>query len=305
MGHRYPKTIYLAPWIQFCSQNNIDPVKATLNMGTQFLLHLHKKGLGYSAINTARCAMSALMEPIEGMDFGKHPIVSKLLKGFFKKRPALPRYIVIYDADIVLRFLQYLPSWENISLKWLTFKTSTLLAIITGHRCQSLHMLNLDFMHIDPNRIIFYFPHLLKNTTPTFHAQPIKLIPYHDEQICPIRTIVEYIKATATTRKSRKLLLSYRNHQEVTTQTIGRYVKTTLTAAGINTTTFSVHSTRHAISSKNAMTGVPLKDILKRGGWKSSSTFAKHYIYQSVGTSNSAALRSQTKQITNVILIFI
>ena len=62
----------------------------------------------------------------EGIEFGKHPIVTRMLKGMFRTRPTLLRYICIYDAEIVIEFLKSLPCWEEITLKWLTFKLVTL-----------------------------------------------------------------------------------------------------------------------------------------------------------------------------------
>ena len=201
-----------------------------------------------------------------------------MLKGIFRKRPALPRYVVTYDASIVLNYLRTLPHWTDISLKLLTLRTTTLLALLTTQRCQSLSLLSLDHMDINPERIVFNIPSMLKNTSPRFHQQPITLSAFpQNEDICPIRTVVEYIKATARVRKSRHLIVSYTTFSSITPQTAGRYVKMTLSAAGINTKIFTSHTTRHASSSANKGAGVPLQTILQKGGWKSTHTFAKHY----------------------------
>ena len=59
--------------------------------------------------------------------------------------------------------------------------------------------------------------------------------------------------------------------------TIARYVKLFLGQAGIDLTVFSAHSTRSAITSKGNNLGLTLDDIRKAGGWKTNSTFRKHY----------------------------
>ena len=69
-------------------------------------------------------------------EFGKHPNIARTLKGIFRNCPALPRYMVTYDPELILNFLKPLPSWNNISLKWLTLTTVTILALLSGHRCQ-------------------------------------------------------------------------------------------------------------------------------------------------------------------------
>ena len=87
-----------------------------------------------------------------------------------------------------------------------------------------------------------------------------------DESICPVRTVLEYIRATEQYRKSRNLILRYYKYGTVATQTVCHYVKQTLKATGINTTVFSAHSIRYSTSSKTFMKAVPLKDIMKKEG---------------------------------------
>ena len=56
-----------------------------------------------------------ILPPYNGTEFGKHPIIARMLKGIFRNRPALPRYMVTYDPDLVLNFLNSLHI-ETISL---------------------------------------------------------------------------------------------------------------------------------------------------------------------------------------------
>ena len=269
---------YYNQWQDFCNTNKVSITNPSVAEGSEFLLVLFKKGLSYSVINTARSMLSMILKTYNGIEFGKHPIITRMLKGIFRKRPALPRYVTTYDPDIVLNFLKALPSWENITLKWLTLKTVTLLALLSGHRCQSINSLSLDHMDIDIERVVFYIPDIIKNTTTSFHPEPIELAAYNlDESICPVRTVVEYIKATEKFRKSQNVILSYHTHDVVTTQTVSRYVKLTLKSSGINTAIFTAHSTRHSSSSKTFMKGLSLAEIVKKGGWKSSSCFRKYY----------------------------
>ena len=64
-----------------------------------------------------------ILPACNGTEFGKQPVIASMLKVIFRNRPALPRYIVTYDPDLVLNFLKSLPSWNNITLKRLTLKT--------------------------------------------------------------------------------------------------------------------------------------------------------------------------------------
>ena len=57
--------------------------------------------------------------------------------------------------------------------------------------------------------------------------------------------------------------------------TIPRWVKNTLTKAGVNTNIFSSHSCRLCASSKTNNMGVDLDNILEMGYWSRQSTFRK------------------------------
>ena len=97
--------------------------------------------------------------------------------------------------------------------------------------------------------------------------------------MCVCNHIELYIKKTEVIRqKETQLLISYiKPHKAISTSTVSRWVMSMLSAAGIDTKTFTAHSTRSASSSKAKVQGVPIKDILKRGSWSNSSTFERFY----------------------------
>ena len=110
-----------------------------------------------------------------GAEFDKHPIITHMLKRILMNRPVLPRYMVPYNSDLVLNFLKSLPSWNNITQKWLTLKTVTILGLLSGHRCQSIN--SLTFAHLDINI----------NKVKLIKSQPINLKACNrDESICPV-----------------------------------------------------------------------------------------------------------------------
>ena len=201
------------------------------------------------------------------------------MKGIFKLRPSLPRYMVTYDVNIVLNYLKSFPPIPAIQLKELTFKVTTLLCLLSGQRCQTIHALKLDFMHKEKDRIVFYIPTILKTTTPTFHTAPLEFLAYEeDHSVCIVRHLNYYISLTEPLREANTLLISYaKPHKAVSSSTVGRYVKTVLKDSGIDTTIFSAHSTRSATTSKTNLKGLSLKDIEKAAGWKNCKTFALFY----------------------------
>lgn len=90
------------------------------------------KSVSYTGINIARSILSLLC----GNRIGNDPIISRLLKGIFNKRPGKPKYEQIYDLEPVLSKLEELDPLENLSLIQLTEKLVVLLAFVTAHRKQ-------------------------------------------------------------------------------------------------------------------------------------------------------------------------
>lgn len=67
-------------------------------------------------------------------------------------------------------------------------------------------------------------------------------------------------------------------HKEVSSQTLSRWIKKTLSDSGIDTTTFDAYSTRHASTSSAKRNGISIDVIKKAAGWtESSKTFALFY----------------------------
>ena len=93
----------------FCVQRKVDPVSSPIELGVEFLTDLYGKGLGYSAINTSRCALSAVISPEDNVSFGENPYVKRFMKGVFQTRPSLPRYSQIWDVTLVLHYLCCMP----------------------------------------------------------------------------------------------------------------------------------------------------------------------------------------------------
>lgn len=270
---------YLLKWICFCQENDIKIEQADVNDGLKFLTYLYKQGVGYSTINTARSALSAVINLGNPRTFGEHPLVTRFLKGVFELKPSLPRYTVVWDVGVVLKYMQSMPTMQDMTLAMLTKKLTTLLALLTAQRCQTLKNLDLAYMQETDNQFIFTIREKLKTTRAGKHLDPIEITSYpEDIRLCPVAHLRFYITKTSSTREHTKLLLSYvKPYKPVTNSTIGRWVKSLIKDSGIDTKAFSAHSSRTAASSYSFLSGLPLQDILKAGGWSTTGTFAKHY----------------------------
>ena len=151
--------------------------------GMNFLAELFQSGLGYSAISTARSALSSILILLDNTTFGSHPLVSRLLKGVFELRPALPKYQNIWDISVVLNLLG---SWhiQNVCLKHLSLKLTMLLALTTSQRVQTLQVLNISNMTMRVNECVFVIDSVLKTTKPGKHLTNIQIQALVENKIC-------------------------------------------------------------------------------------------------------------------------
>ena len=66
-------------WFQFCNERKIDSFFPVVEDVVEFLNIQFEDGLGYSAINTARSALSSLGIIINGFSVGSHPLIIRFL----------------------------------------------------------------------------------------------------------------------------------------------------------------------------------------------------------------------------------
>ena len=82
---------YLSRWTNFCKKQQISPYSPGTTKAIEFLTELFHSGVGYSAINTARSALSSIILPTAGIPFGKDPLVCRFLKGVFRIKAMLSK----------------------------------------------------------------------------------------------------------------------------------------------------------------------------------------------------------------------
>ena len=89
----------------------------------------------------------------------------------------------------------------------------------------------------------------------------------------------EYLIRTSETRSSQQLLLYYfKPYGPASRESISRWLKQVLKAAGVNTDVFKAYSTRSAATSAAKAADVPIGDIMAAACWGSDRTFARFYV---------------------------
>ena len=157
---------YLKRWNTYCTENKVSVLCPKVEQVIEFLTMLYRNGLGYGAINTARSSLSSIIFQENGLPSGEHPLIRRFLKGIFELRPSLPKYSFIWDVNEVFTYFKTFPALENVSLKNLSYKAVTLLCLVTGQRCQTIHTMDINMIQSlsDRMRITIHKP-IENNTT--------------------------------------------------------------------------------------------------------------------------------------------
>ncbi|KAJ8965232.1 hypothetical protein NQ317_006198 [Molorchus minor] len=207
--------------------------------------------------------------------------IRRFLKGVFRLRPQAPRYKFTWDPSIVIKYLGNKYPNEKLTLLDLSRKLVTLLVLITGHRLQTIHLIKVENIVFSAEGAQILIPDEIKTSRPG-NPQPCLHIPFYDKkEICVASALIEYIERTAAIRTevlNSLFITTSKPHRAVSKESFARWVKHTLTAAGVDTSRFKPHSCRHASTSAAHRNGVPLDIIRSTAGWsQSSNTFHKFY----------------------------
>ena len=155
--------------------------KITVNFIANYLIYLFNSetlsGQKFSgeALNAVRSAISFFLK-LDLPDLGSHTAITRLFSTFYKLRPSFPRYIVTWDVGKVLNFLAKWHPPSSLSLKQLTLKTVTLIALTSSDRAQTIHAMKVDRFSATPECLEFVIFDIFKMTRRGLLAKVIKCV---------------------------------------------------------------------------------------------------------------------------------
>ena len=85
---------------------------------------------------------------VEGVMVGKHPTVCRLMQGIFHSRPPKPKYKSVWDVDMVVTYIRSMEPSEQLSIKNLSWKLVTLMALTNADRASDLHALGPQIQEV-------------------------------------------------------------------------------------------------------------------------------------------------------------
>ena len=283
-------------WIRWCGERHRDPVSGPIADVANFLAHLFEEGYQSRSLNSFRSAISSVHDPVDGVEVGKHPTISRLLKGAFHSRPPLPRYTSTWNVQVVLQYLEGLGPSNTLPLKQLTFKLTMLMCLTRPSRSADLASLQLDRRQYKPEGVVFLPSALAKQSSQGRELREFFFPSFpHNNTLCPVETLRCYERATASLRPedtSKLFVAIVKPHKPVASCTIARWLRETLKLAGVDVSIFAGHSTRGASTSAAAGAGVTTADIMKAADWSTESVFRRHYYRSSHDASFGRAVLS-------------
>lgn len=208
----------------------------------------YDKGISYGSLNSYRSAIAQLLGPSLAEDVR----IQRFFKGVFHLRPSLPRYINTWDPLLVLNYLRTLIN-EDISLEQISYKLAMLLALVSVQRVQTLSLIELDNIKSSSRGVQIFIPRRIKTSGPN-KSQPIISLPFYkdDEVVCVATTLLFYISVTRLIRDSacNRLFITFKKpYHNASSQTISRWIRNVMSRAGIDSSKYAPHSTRHASTS--------------------------------------------------------
>ena len=274
-------------WETWCDQKHINPLSASIESVLSFLAFLFHSGYKYRSLNVYRSAISSIHPRIDGFEVGQHPLVVRLTKGAFNKQPPIPKFSTTYSVGLVLNYLRSLGHISEMSLKDLSQKLVTLLALTTVGRSFDLKLLSVNHITSVSEGAKLVLDGLSKQSRPGCLRPPPFLQRYlEDDLLCPVECLNSYCSTTNQFRSvdSKGLLVPSqlflgisKPHAPIKACSIARWVKNSLSSAGIDTTRFLAHSTRGAAASKSLESGATLSKVLQQADWSTARTFHQFY----------------------------
>ena len=255
------------------------------------MLFLFKKGsptgkvYSGASLNSIRSSLSFFLQ-FDLPNLGSDPILKRLFRYFYLQRPNFPKYVVTWDVGKVLHFLADWHPASALSIKELTLKTVTLLALTSVDRAQTLHKLNVEHVSFAAHGLEFVVQDVLKTSRRGKPAKVVTCVSWDDERLDVCAYVLAYINKTFVFRhkavrkgfsKPTQLFLSHRTGRPVRRATISSWIREVLSLAGVDVASFGPGTTRSASASNAARKGASAEQIMKAGCWTNLGTFQRFY----------------------------
>ncbi|XP_032075361.1 uncharacterized protein LOC116510084 [Thamnophis elegans] len=225
---------------------------ASIPVILEFLQDGLDKGLAPNTLRRQVVALSTILAPEGHHSLSRHPTIHSFLRGATNLSPPMVHRYPTWDLNVVLQALVEPPfePLSSASLKHLTFKTVFLIAITSARRISELAAMSVyeDLCLFHQDMVILWLdPSFMPKINSWFHQAQEVIFP----DFCPHprhlreecwhkldirRTLLRYIKCTASFRRSESLFVSFQpssQGKKVSSSTIGGWLRGCITLAHV------------------------------------------------------------------------
>ena len=269
-------------WVSWCRENGRKPSSPRPLDVAAYLGSLSRvRKLAPSTIMVHKSVILTFADPTQEKQLGNHPVVAAMLKAIKIQRcmSAIPKTQIWNIQDIFQWLKSNIPDKESIFQ--VSRHVALLLLLASGRRIHDLTLLMVDDMHCErTDSSITFWPKFGSKTDNDRNRQSGWHLTCSGEMALNLVKWVNcLIEVTNSRRKAREglnnLFITTRGKVKAASRTvIAGWLKTPFKDIGVNCGPGSVRS---AVASNDFQYNVPLDDILKRGNWRGSTNFFKHY----------------------------
>ena len=285
-------------YLTFCSNYNFTPLPVTQELACKFAVFLASQGLRPQSISAYLSAVRHLQisNGLQNYSRPDWPILQYTLRGIKRSAVAIPTQVRLpITVDILKRMQRVLfPSpttfpydslmlWAACCLSFFGFLRS---GEATAQTASSIPIHYYDVStdsHTDPSMVRVF---MRQSKTDPYGKGAFIYLGRTRQDICPVVALLNYLARCPTSSNSALFI----NHDGTpfTRDQFVRRVKTTISAAGIDSTHYAGHSFRIGAATTAAQAGLSHNMIKTLGRWNSEAY--QTYIHTKPATLASASL---------------
>ncbi|XP_069358663.1 uncharacterized protein [Maniola hyperantus] len=284
-------------WLEWTLVNKVSPKMPSPGDLARYLIHLHNvKKLAPKTILVHKSAIATFTKPCSTSPISEHPLVKKTIKAILLKNPPKRCPNTWNVADLVNWIAQR--KIDDSSLFQISQHVAALLLLATGRRVHDLTLLHIDSEHCQITREqIVFWPSFGSKTDNANYRQSGWCLSKSDNIIFDLcHWIPRLIDKSDQRRKAdptlTNLFITTRNRVKAASRSvIAGWLRLILKDAKIKG---SPGSFRSAVATDNWVNkNLDIDEVLRKGNWRSSSTFLKHY-FKEVESSTRNIMANQT-----------
>lgn len=269
-------------WISWCRQNGKSPSSPRPQDVATYLAFLSRvRKLATSTILVHKSVVLTLADPTQEKRLAGHPLVTAIVKAIgIKQFASLPTKSKIWNIKDLIGWLRSHSPTED-SIFQVSRHAALLLLLASGRRIHDLTLLSIDEEHCDrSSTTITFWPRFGSKTDNMKNRQSgWQLSDSGDPDLSLVKWVNCLIDLSGNRRGARSdlhsLFITTRGEVKAASRSvISGWLKAPFLDLGIKCSPGSIRS---AVASNDFHNNVPLDSILKRGNWRGSETFFKHY----------------------------